>query len=693
MDTYTIDKSDNKVGTKVQINNIPAELQARNQWVLWKYEERDGKRTKVLRNPLTLERAKASEPTTWASFAFTLDTYNKLNQYDGIGYVFDEQDPYTGVDIDHCITDGELSPVARKIVNVLDTYTEISPSGTGVKMIVRAKKLGPACKDVQRKIEIYDNRRFFTLTGNRLAGTPEQIGERQSEIDRLYVKLFGEPTEAKPTREPQPNSLEDDELLERAFLAADGEKMRALYLGDEKYITEHYNGDHSSADQALANKLAFWCGGEAERIDRLFRNSGLMREKWERDDYRTRTITRAIDSCENFYEPHEDLSAKVSEICQADYAAVQLTEIDAGDDLAAGEKTEPTEEEKPKQTNGRRFLSPSQLRALPPPKWLVANHFTEGSHGMVYGAYGSGKSFVAFDMACCLTTGKYFLGRFPVIQGPVVYIAGEGYAGYKGRLAAWEKHYGLMIPDDNFRLVDLPYPLVEVDEASRLVRDIAGNLKTPPVAIIIDTVARSFGSAVESATEDMNRYVENVDRIGRSFNSLVLNIHHKGKDEAKGARGSSSLPGACDAIFEISGKPSEGVAVQCKKQKDGDSDLRYDLKMIHYPLTDSAAGSIVLVPLPEDEQALKSGSENLRQCGFILADQYAEEPFGFTEAFHHVASSMKAKDPSGKLREVAKSTYKSWLQKLEQLGFVVKHGESYRIPSNKLALLTSVGSY
>lgn len=146
--------------------NIPAELKARPQWVVWRYEQRDGKATKVpYRATRTDVRADATDLMTWGTFGKALAAYERGNA-DGVGFVFSSGDPYAGVDLDGCHDPetGEIESWAEKMVAALGGYAEVSPSGKGVHVIVRGKapnrRRGP--------VEMYSSERFFTLTGEVL---------------------------------------------------------------------------------------------------------------------------------------------------------------------------------------------------------------------------------------------------------------------------------------------------------------------------------------------------------------------------------------------------------------------------------------------------------------------------------------------------------------------------------------------
>jgi putative DNA primase/helicase len=152
------------------IENIPARLTERPQWVCWKLEERDDKMTKVPYTPGTLRKASSTDLMTWRSFSDALEAYERSEPpYDGIGFCFCSADPFAGIDLDDC-RDPETGVVeewAQKLIDsVQEGYVEASPSGTGIHIILEGVVRGGAVK--KGLIEMYSQTRFFTVTGGVL---------------------------------------------------------------------------------------------------------------------------------------------------------------------------------------------------------------------------------------------------------------------------------------------------------------------------------------------------------------------------------------------------------------------------------------------------------------------------------------------------------------------------------------------
>ena len=294
---------------KVNFVNIPQELKQNASFCVWKMEKRNGKPTKVPYNPNTGAMAKTNEASTFSDFASAMKAY-AMGGWDGIGYRVSEG--IGAIDIDHCIReDGSLNDVAASVLGFFpDTYFERSPSGSGLRGFFRLSPDFAYDKTVyyinNRKhgLEVYlpgITNRFVTVTGDVY-----RPGEVKRDDDALASVLDTFMKRAKPVSGSaiEPCSyLTDEQVIAHASKSESGEKFKALYNGD---WSELYDSQ-SDADMALVSMLAFWCGNVEDQIDRIFRASGLMREKWDRitgdSTYGAITIRNAIASARAIYVP------------------------------------------------------------------------------------------------------------------------------------------------------------------------------------------------------------------------------------------------------------------------------------------------------------------------------------------------------------------------------------------------------
>ncbi|HEV8329180.1 MAG TPA: hypothetical protein VGQ08_17020 [Nitrospiraceae bacterium] len=300
----------------VCFDKIPDELKARDQWVAWLRETCNGKLTKVpyQANKIGV-KASVTDPTTWAAFEEALAASPK---YNGVGYVLTSDDPYTGIDLDLCLdpATGKMDPWALAIVDQIHSYTEISPSGEGVRIFVRgslpptgrkkgmplaARHTSPYGK--KPALELYETGRYLTVTGNHLPGTPLTIENRHAVLQLVHAAHFP-PTgngNGDGHQKARPITADDETQLARMFASKNGAKIKRLYDGDfGEYPSQ------SEADAALCCYLAYWFAHNRDRMDRLFRQSKLMRPKWDsrRGDttYGGWTIAAACDLVKETYQ-------------------------------------------------------------------------------------------------------------------------------------------------------------------------------------------------------------------------------------------------------------------------------------------------------------------------------------------------------------------------------------------------------
>jgi putative DNA primase/helicase len=286
--------------------SIPSELIALSRWLLWRYDLRAAKWTKVPLQP-DGSAASSTDASTWSPFDFVQSAYITSGNFDGVGFVLNGSG-LVAWDFDHVVEpDGTISDA--KIVGyvgTLDSYTELSPSGSGLRVLTFGRL--PENDRKLRAIECYDDQRYVTITGRHLPITPTTINRRQDAIDAVHAAVFAERTAKREAdaayaraHAAKPVDLDDAALLERARRAKNGARFIALY-DDGDWEGEGFPSQ-SEADLALCSMLGFWCGGNTAHVNSLFRRSALMREKWLRNDYRERTLATAVAWCT---DPHSN---------------------------------------------------------------------------------------------------------------------------------------------------------------------------------------------------------------------------------------------------------------------------------------------------------------------------------------------------------------------------------------------------
>jgi hypothetical protein len=222
------------------------------------------------------------------------------------------------------------------------------------------------------------------------------------------------------------------------------------------------------------------------------------------------------------------------------------------------------------------LLGRYDLQSMKPTTWVVKGLFPSEGLVVLYGPSGSGKSFLAFDLAAAIAQGtKWF--DLTVAASPVVYVALEGEGGYKNRLAAWEHEHGRHIPD-SLKFVLQPFKLTDPDDVQELSSVLPQNSVT-----IIDTLNRAAPTTDENSSKDMGILLESCKALQRSVNGLVMLVAHTGKDTTKGLRGHSSLFAALDGAIEVV-KTNDKRAWEIAKAKDGIDSIKFPFKLKMHPL-------------------------------------------------------------------------------------------------------------
>lgn len=293
--------------------NVPLELKCLKRWVCFKVEKTEsGKTTKRPYNPLNGTRAKVNDDLTWTNFNVALMGAVKYN-CDGIGFIFGNG--YFGIDLDnHPDENGELSmsteefdKLSNEFINSLNSYSEKSQSGLGVHIICQGKLPKGARRKKGCPVEMYENGRFFAFTGNAINNVP--IKNCEEEIKPLWEKYLYTPYTQKNDSINDSErfidlKLNDEELIEKATSSLNGETFYKYYYNGDTSLND---GDASSADYSFCKMLAFWCNGNIEQMDRIFRNSGLMRKKWDEKrgetTYGEKTLKTAIEQTNLGYNP------------------------------------------------------------------------------------------------------------------------------------------------------------------------------------------------------------------------------------------------------------------------------------------------------------------------------------------------------------------------------------------------------
>jgi len=289
------------------LSNIPDELKQLDNWCVWKFENRNGKRTKIPFNAATGEFAKSNDKSTWSSY----ETAVNAKGVDGIGFFFEP--PYLGIDIDdidddlHRFKQGDkLDNIVSEFNEAFKSYTEVSPSGNGLHIIVKGKI--PGSRRRKGNIEMYDSGRFFTMTGKNIGKYKDVTEVSEQVFKTIYNKYLPDNTIKYPTTnnyQQNIHNLSEIDVINEIYKSKQAKLFDDLMKGNY----EPYYTSHSEADMALANILAFWCAKDYSQMDSIFRQSNLYRDKWDEkrknSTYGEQTLFKAINEANNIYTPKQ----------------------------------------------------------------------------------------------------------------------------------------------------------------------------------------------------------------------------------------------------------------------------------------------------------------------------------------------------------------------------------------------------
>lgn len=494
---------------------VPEELKKLPQWV--------ARREKIPYTPHTGTPAKAGVLETWGTFEDAVKA-QLIRGYDGIGFEFAEGGGIVGIDLDHCIDPqkGIIADWANKIIDRMDSYTEVSPSGSGVHIFVRGDIPVNGRKKVIDKatgaaVEMYKAKRYFTVTGAAIKSAP--ISDRTEELKALYAELFPERQKQQTAPQNTPEYLQIG--LER------DKTLQALWNGERR--TE----DESGNDLALFNKLAYWCNRDEQQMINAFLSSphasqkdGAHTKKIGREDYLHRTAQAAIGSCNR--------TAAETEPC------------------AKSENTLPGNvAEKKKAENGIKIVpARTLLKAnLPPVKYHVVGMLPQGT-AILSAPSKTGKSWLVLDMGLTIATGGVFMGHM-TNQCGVLYLALEdSWNRLQDRMAKILK--GKEAPENFYFATKAP----TLDNG--LLKFFDGHLKQHPGTdiFVIDTLQKIRGRAMahESAYAQDYREMGAIKEFMDSHGKTVLFVHHNRKmkdedDPFNMISGTNAIMGAADTAM------------------------------------------------------------------------------------------------------------------------------------------------
>ena len=567
----------NKSFIAPDLRNIPPELRKLARWVVWRAVGAPGEKPRKV--PYMCGRrdstASSTDPATWSSFAQAERAYSD-GKYTGIGIVLNG-DGLVGVDIDHCVTNGKPSAEAMALLTKMGAgYIEISPSGTGLRAIGYGESLDVGVNGLLDglKAEFYSTERYLTLTGKTIkAGPIVQL--------RDFVTIAESFRTVKTTKVNQETGQIEQTPPDERHAAL----VKSILTGDVY---------HDSLRDLAASMTA--TGMQAGAVVNHLRglmdaSAGPHDERWAA---RRASIPGLVSSAGVRFAPLPDedfdtMLVQATDKLSNEVAKETVPDAPEGDTKASS-----------KTAAAYKLLTATDLHALPSLRWRIRDVLPENGLGMILGASTAGKTFVGLDMAAHIAMGRDWYG-FKVNAAPVVYICLEGERGVQRRIKAWEMHHGESLPD-HFRFVLQPFNMMNLQNVADLAAAVLAAGGRDGV-IIIDTLNRATPGGDENSSVDMGNVIAAAKNLQSATNSMVVLVHHKGKNDAAGARGHSSLYAALDAAIAVNrterGRSWSTDPAQGGKSKDGEAISKgFELKTVHLGLDDDAlpVDSAVVVP-------------------------------------------------------------------------------------------------
>jgi hypothetical protein len=577
---------------------IPTEMRNSCRWLLWR-QEPGAAGKKPRKAPYYANgcprQGELDSPGDMANFATFEDAFRQLQtgRYTGLGFALGPDgtgNSWQGIDLDDVPNRPELGYLADD----LPGYTEASPSGNGTHAIGYGRPFATLGSN-NTGVEAYAERRFFTVTADRAGNQPptclaEFVESRLAPLHRHRDDAPSSAVGCEPVWVP-PEIVTD--LRSALFSMRADDYALWIRVGLAlKTLGEQGRG--------------LWLNWSATSIEKF--DSAEAAKTWE-SLKPTQINYRAV-----FTEAQQ--WGWVNPLSNAAHPPSPAGGI--GAPTGTGGASRPH--------TGFGFIQARELLSKPEPvRWLIHGIFEQGALGQLFGDSGSGKSFMAIDWGCCVATGLAWCGR-EVERGPVFYIAGEGRAGIRRRLKAWELHNGKSLADAPFFVSTAPAALMDASNAANVasaVNALVAKHGTPRL-IIVDTLARNLGDGDENSNRDIGIFINNIDvELRTRLGASVQIVHHTGHMDKDRGRGASALKAAMDSEYRLS-VVGDIRTMSCTKAKESEPLAPMNFKLEQVPLEGwvDEKGELMTsaVLVSTDEKAKHKGGPRLSGANRIARD-------------------------------------------------------------------------
>ncbi|MEW6520768.1 MAG: AAA family ATPase [Thermodesulfobacteriota bacterium] len=492
-----------------QMIPAPEAFKSYRQFILWSGD-------KIPVNPQTLRPADPHDPATRLDYQTAAGMADLLGPGYGLGFVFTDNDPFFFLDIDHCGPD--WSPLARQLCQAFaGCAVEVSVSGTGLHVFGSGPVPPHSCKNGKAGLELYTSGRFAALTGTGLTGDAAHFPPAET-VKWLVDTYFTPSAPLEPADwtdgpcEGYGGPADDLQLIDRMLASKSVSSMfggrasvLALWTADVDALAAAYPAlsdtnpyDHSSADAALCAHLAFWTGKDCERMDRLFRMSGLVRDKWtDREKYRRDTILKAVAGCRNVLGARE---------VKTEAAVNDPTGIDA-------------------------MLISGETVSMKPVQWFWPDRIPRGKLTTFTGEGGVSKTLFFLTLAAIASHGGYFpMGEGYAPCGSSIYISGEDDIS-DTLLPRYILAGGVR---EKIKFVDLTKINIDLTSGLGKIADLIDHVGDV-VLLIIDPITAFLGESQAHISAEIQALMSRLGRLAESKNVSVLGLVHFNKDSKSSA--------------------------------------------------------------------------------------------------------------------------------------------------------------
>lgn len=545
---------------------VPAELRSLQGWLMWRYEQFTGEE-KPRKVPYWTDGVKRYGKQGGPVDRERLTTFGAARDaaarggFTGVGFAPLPEFGLAFLDFDACVdADGNVDDSVLDLVSM--TYAEYSPSGKGVRAVLRGD-LGNHKSHASAErfgVETFSSSGYVTFTGNvlpivEILGTENMIASVSDKVIDFCRERFG--------TVGSPEAFDPDDFMagHEPVLGLSEERMRELLAAISPDCTRE---EWIRVGMALHH--------ETDGSDLGFE----LWDEWSSDGI-TYPSTEGVRTQWDSFERRRGRSGR--QITMASVIKMAKQALGQNNTPVTSEALQHVADNAPSTYTGRFAAVPAaKLNLLPKSQWIIKGILPRSADpSLLFGASGSGKSFLALDMALAIARGEDWFGHRSK-QTRVVYLAAEGGSGVGKRIKAYCDRRGVDIDKLPIDVITGCPNILEQDDISELVRSLAAS--GPYGLVIVDTLAQVTPGANENTAEDMGRALANLKALGEATGATVQVVHHAGKDLNRGSRGWSGIKAAMDSQLEVQRDPDTGTrSFRVEKMKDGEDGAQFAFKL------------------------------------------------------------------------------------------------------------------